>query len=71
MLDQTIPLEKVQEFEQEYFAGKFPHQRYGQAFCNYFNLTCPELFYEENIRTAKIKAWLNFVIFPDSLLEEE
>jgi len=69
-MEPYIELEKVQEFEREYFAGKFSHQRYGQAFCNNFNLTCPELFYEEDTRTAKVKAWLNFVIFPDSMLEE-
>lgn len=57
----TISPNEMKEFELQYFSGKFPHQRYGQAFCNRFNLTCPELFYEENTRTAKIMAWLNFV----------
>lgn len=57
-----ISVEQMQRFEKEFFDGRFTHQRYGQAFCNYFNLTsCPELFYEEDTRTAKIKAWLNFV----------
>lgn len=70
MLEPTIPLEKMQEFEHDYFAGKFPHQRYGQAFCNHFNITNSQIFYDEDDRNNKVCIWLNFVIFPDSLLEE-
>lgn len=71
MLEPTIPFDKIKEFEKKFFAGKFPNQRYGQAFCNQFNLTCRALFYEEDYRLARIKAWLNFAIFPDDFLEEE
>lgn len=66
-----ISIEKALEFEKKFRKGEFPHQRYGQAFCNYFNLTCSELFYEENYKTAKLKIWLNFVIFPENYLKEE
>lgn len=56
-----ITIEQAQDFDKQFFDGKFPYQRYGQAFCNFFNITCPELFYEENQKTAIFHAWLVFV----------
>lgn len=56
-----ITIEQAQDFDKQFFEGKFPYQRYGQAFCNFFNITCPELFYEENQKTAIFHAWLVFV----------
>ena len=40
-----ISLQQYLDFDREYFAGKHPHQRYGQAFCNKFNITNPDLFF--------------------------
>jgi hypothetical protein len=40
---------------------RFDNQRYGQAFCNYFAITDPDLFYSNNpvfIRNA-IEKYLN------------
>ena len=69
-MEPFIELNKMQEFEREYIAGKFLHQRYGQAFCNHFNITNSEIFYDEDFRNCRVRCWLNFVIFSDSLLEE-
>lgn len=60
-----IPLEDMKEFEKEYFSGKFPNQRYGQAFCNKFNIDSQALFYDEDMRRAKIIIWINFVKYPE------
>lgn len=42
-----------QKFQKEWLAGRFPGQRFGQAFCNSFGLTDPKLFY----MTDKEKAY--------------
>lgn len=33
------------DFQVLWFNKSFDNQRYGQAFCNYFGITDPELFY--------------------------
>jgi hypothetical protein len=40
---------EVSNFIKNFYDGKFPHQRMGQAFCNTFNITNPELFYSLDI----------------------
>jgi len=32
---------------------RFPNQRFGQAFCNYFNIVWPEVFYLEKRKEAE------------------
>jgi hypothetical protein len=38
--------------------GKFPNQRFGQAFCNHFNLVWPEVFYQEKRKEAEALIYL-------------
>jgi hypothetical protein len=39
----------MEEFKRQYDRGLFPSQRFGQAFCNHFNVSStPEVFYQEN-----------------------
>lgn len=52
----------ILDFEKEYNQGKYPHQRLGQAFCNKFNITDPDIFYEENDKVAKLKIWQYFFL---------
>jgi len=40
----------------KFSCGVFKGQRYGQAFCNFFNLTYPELFYATNAQAGGIIA---------------
>ena len=50
------------EFEKDYYDGKYPNQRLGQAFCNKFNITNQEIFYEENDKTARFLIWQEFFL---------
>ena len=43
-----ISQEDYRTFVFNYTYNKYPHQRFGQAFCNHFNITDSEVFYEEN-----------------------
>lgn len=36
---------QMEEFKRLYDKGHFPTQRFGQAFCNHFNIVWPEVFY--------------------------
>jgi len=56
-------------FRKEYGMGKYPHQRYGQAFCNRFNLTKPELFYSES--RMKSEAIIERILQMDTLEPQE
>lgn len=54
----TMTISEYALFAQDYKLGKFPHQRYGQAFINFAStlrvkITDSELFYEENRQKAK------------------
>jgi hypothetical protein len=53
-----ITVSKIKEFERLYFGGEtFRFQRYGQAFCNHFDVTDTYLFYEEDTTKAMQYAW--------------
>lgn len=39
---------KVTDFLKDFFRSAFPDQRLGQAFCNEFDITDDQLFYEED-----------------------
>lgn len=47
-----IILQEYLDFHRGFFDKKYPHQRYGQAFCNKFNINDPELFSCENQEEA-------------------
>lgn len=49
----TVTHLQMSEFRILYYKGTWPNQRFGQAFCNYFNLTWPEVFYLENNNDAE------------------
>lgn len=66
----SIELVKMQEFEEMWRNDKFPHQRYGQAFCNHFNIESSYIFYSEDYRTIRTTVWLEFVIFPDEMMND-
>lgn len=66
-----IKVDKLREFERDFFSGKFPNQRYGQAFCNHFDIKSPEIFYEEDYKSAKMKIWFNFAEFDESILGDD
>ena len=45
-------------FQTEYASGKFEHLRFGQAFCNHFNVRGDQtLFYTENRHVAQRIIW--------------
>lgn len=33
---------------------KFPNQRFGQAFCNHFNVVWPDVFYNANRKAVEV-----------------
>lgn len=41
----TITYMQMAEFKRLYDKGEFPNQRFGQAFCNHFNITDANIFY--------------------------
>lgn len=41
-----VNYEDMRKFIKMYDEGYFKSQRYGQAFCNHFNIHDPDLFYE-------------------------
>ena len=47
-----ITLHKYLDFDKDWWNNKFPNQRYGQAFCNVFNITNLELFHVDDILKA-------------------
>jgi hypothetical protein len=51
----TLPLAPIlfDKFCKDYWAGKYVNQRFGQAFCNYFDLNDSTLFYMESTLKAK------------------
>jgi hypothetical protein len=56
--------QEIFEFEKKFNNHEFPHQRYGQAFCNHFNIEVevfPGLFYQEDDRFARMNAWLVYM----------
>lgn len=57
-----ISADEYNTFVIEYYANKWPNQRFGQAFVNKF-IDGPdtELFYEEDIHRAKEIAWNKYV----------
>ena len=46
------------QFEREFFAGKYPHLRFGQALCGQFNIEDPsnKIYYESD-RVSQTMAW--------------
>ena len=57
-----LTAEELYDFEKKFIKNEFPHQRYGQAFCNHFSIEgFSELFYMENDKLARMSAWLNFL----------
>lgn len=53
--------EEILEFERLYFEFSiYGSQRYGQAFCNHFNITDAKLFYEENTTIARGIVWAKY-----------
>lgn len=53
---------EIFEFETKFRNNEFPHQRYGQAFLNFFDIEgFSELFYMEDDGLARFTAWFNFL----------
>jgi len=51
----TITMMANFEFQRLWHTQQFPDQRFGQAFCNHFNITDPELFYcRDYMKTLEI-----------------
>jgi len=51
----TITYSQIAEFTRLYDSGHYgSFQRFGQAFCNHFNIVWPELFYIESRKEAEI-----------------
>lgn len=48
-------------FRAEWYKGKYPRQRLGQAFCNTFNKTDPDLFYQEDAFLADQYIWVHYL----------
>jgi hypothetical protein len=44
-------------FTRDYNRGAYPHQRFGQAFCNVAGINNPALYYETNRKDAEDIAW--------------
>jgi len=49
----TITYMQMAEFKRLYDNGHFPKQRFGQAFCNHFNITDANIFYEKRRKHAE------------------
>jgi hypothetical protein len=49
------------EFIRLFNLGSWPHQRFGQAFCNHFEYTESDLFYQKERRVAEEYIWLFLV----------
>ena len=43
-----ITLQEYLDFDRNYYNGKYPYQRFGQAFCNNFEINNSELFNANN-----------------------
>jgi hypothetical protein len=62
-----ISPDQYNSFVIDWYAGRWPHQRFGQAFINKFlaeeapPLQDNSLFYEENLNKAKELAWQKYV----------
>ena len=57
-----ISPDQYNSFVIDWYAGRWPHQRFGQAFVNKFvQEPDPTLFYEENLSSAKELAWQKYV----------
>ena len=58
-----IPFNQYQAFKTDYYNGKYPHQRLGQAFLNHFfpYVTDPKLFYTENESEAEKLIFKSYV----------
>ena len=58
-----ISASKYNSFVIDFYASRYPHLRFGQAFVNEFvDGSDPELFYEENINKAKEIARNKYVL---------
>ncbi len=54
----NISLADFESFKRRFNSGTYPggeHLRFGQAFCNEFEIHDPEIFYEQNPVTAEKK----------------
>ena len=50
--------EEIGFFERMFYEmNLFPHQRYGQAFCNWFSWVDEEIFYEESTEKCRELVW--------------
>ena len=59
---EVISPDQYNSFVLDWYAGRWPHQRFGQAFLNKFvKKSDPALFYEENLPAAKELAWQTYV----------
>jgi len=58
-----ISFKKFLNFCNRYWKKEYPHLRFGQAFLNKFfpDISCSEIFYEENLDTAYYKISQKFV----------
>ena len=53
---------EIFDFEKKFNNNEFPHQRYGQAFCNYFDIeNHQKLFYMQDDKLARMTVWFNFL----------
>ena len=54
--------DQYNSFVIQFYANRWPHQRFGQAFVNKFVTDAdPELFYETSTNRAKELAWQKYV----------
>lgn len=51
-MNKLIRQESLAQFSTRFWDGEYPHQRFGQAFCNEFDITDSKLFYTEDASEA-------------------
>jgi len=57
-MDRVYTQKEMLEFVRLFNLGSWPNQRFGQAFCNHFNRTDPDLFYQTQRKVAEEYIWL-------------
>jgi hypothetical protein len=55
----TVTEQQFFEFYTEWSLGKYPNLRFGQAFCNKFNITDSEVFYSNDHEALLMEAVKN------------
>jgi hypothetical protein len=58
VMDRVYTQKEMLEFVRLFNLGSWPNQRFGQAFCNHFNRTDHDLFYQTQRKVAEEYIWL-------------